>query len=229
MIPVVSICIPVFSDFHFIDACLKSIEANTPEPYEIRVTDNGTGYPIESEHLQYLRRNKENAGYAAGTNQAAKNAKAPLLCLLNDDVEVQADWLPPLLAALEDPEVAVAGPRIIHPDGSLQTSGLKLWHGNGNAGGEELKDDGPTRDVDGVTAACMLIRRDVYHAMGGLCEDYWAGYEDCDLCMAVAQAGHRLRYIAESTVVHTEHGSGAARWVKVYDNIALMNQRWGNR
>lgn len=229
MNPAVSICIPVFGPQHFLDACLKSIEANTPDPYEIRIVDNGTGHPVESSHIQYLRRNVENVGYAVATNQAAKGAKAPLLCLLNVDTEVQSDWLGPMLAAFHDPQVAAVGPRIIHPNGVLQTSGIRTWRGGGSAGGEELKGDGPSRDVDGVTGACMVIRTDVFHSVGSLCDQYKNGYEDVDLCLTLRDAGWRIRYVAESTIVHHESATGPERWQWAHANVALMNQRWGNR
>ena len=91
-------------------------------------------------------------------------AKGDILVLLNYDAEVQPGWLLPLVQALSDSTVAMAGPRIHHPDGSLQTSGISTFHGGGSAGGQELKDDGPSRDVDGVTGACMAVRKDAYLA-----------------------------------------------------------------
>ena len=220
-----SVIIPAFGEENLLTKCLASLEANT-DGIETIVIDNGMGWDIQADQVI---RNPENLCYAVACNQGAAAANADTLIMLNMDTEVQSDWLPPLLAALDDSAVAMAGPRIHHPDGSLQTSGISTFHGNGTAGGQELKDDGPTRDVDGVTGACMAVKRDVYLSLGGMCESYWAGNEDVDLCLTVRDAGFRIRYVSESHIQHVEGASGQSRWVRVHENVALLNQRWGNR
>ncbi len=225
-----SVVIPVFGAEDLLTNCLRAIWTTTDTSQgnlEIVLVDNGTGYEMFADTVI---RNPENLGYAVACNQGAKAATADILVMLNVDTEVQPGWLPPLLAAFDDPEVAMAGPRIIHPDGSLQTaSGIRTWHGGGGAGGEEMKIDGPSCDADGVTGACMVVRKNVYDILGGMCELYWAGNEDVDLCLTVREAGHRIRYVAESCITHIEGASGAARWVRVHENVALLNQRWGSR
>jgi GT2 family glycosyltransferase len=228
--PAISICIPVFGPEPYLTACLSAIAANTQGDYELRIVDNATGYDIsDAPNLQYLKRNLENVGYAVACNEAAKGAASEILCFLNVDCEVQPGWLPPLLAAFNDPQVAMVGPRIIHPGGDLQTAGIRTWHGNGRAGGKEIRRDLPTRDVDGVTGACMMIRRDVFNALGMFDTGFYNGYDDVDLCLVVREAGYTIRYVAESLVVHHESATGPERWVKFSDNIAYMNSKWGNR
>ena len=232
---IVSIVIPVFGAVELRDPCFQAIRATvgasdgnllTPLVETIAV-DNGTGYDLPDADV--IIRNPENLGYAVACNQGANAAKGDILVLLNYDAEVQPGWLLPLVQALSDSTVAMAGPRIHHPDGSLQTSGISTFHGGGSAGGQELKDDGPSRDVDGVTGACMAVRKDAYLAAGGMHEGYWAGNEDVDLCLTIREAGFRIRYVQESSVQHIEGASGQSRWVRVHENVALLNQRWGNR
>jgi O-antigen biosynthesis protein len=174
-------------------------------------------------------RNEENLGYAVACNQGAEAASSDVLCMLNMDTEVQRGWLPPLLDAFDESDVAIVGPRILHPAGDLQTAGIFTFHGNGSAWGQEIKEDLSTRDVDGVTGACLLIRKDIYNACGGMNEIFWCGNEDVALCLSVREAGHRIRYIRESVIHHIEGASGSARWVRVHENVALLNQLWGNR
>jgi GT2 family glycosyltransferase len=133
------------------------------------------------------------------------------------------------MTAFDDPDVAMAGPKIVHPAGDIQTTGIRLWHGGGSAGGEERKDEHPTEDVDGVTGACMAIRRSVFEALGGFDTEFRNGYDDVDLCLSVRATGLRIRYVAESVITHHESASGPERWTWVHDNIALMNAKWGNR
>ena len=226
----VSVIIPCFGEESLLHKCLEALEANTEASegnLETLLVMNGVDWDAKADAVIH---NPTNKGFAVANNQASNIAHGEILCLLNMDTEVQPGWLPPLLAAFDDPEVAMCGPRIIHPDGSLQTaSGIRTWHGGGSAGGEELKIDGPTCDADGVTAACMLIRNDVYCRFGGLCDQYKNGYEDVDLCLTVREAGLRVRFIAESTIIHHESASGPERWAHSGANVALMNQRWGNR
>ena len=227
----VSIVIPVFGPEHFLTACLKALADNTEGDYETVVVDNGTGYDLAlTPEPRAIVRNAENLGFAVASNQGASCSKGEFLVMLNVDTEVQPGWLPPLLAAFNDPIVAMAGPRIILPDGSLQTSGIRTWHGAGSAGGEELKDDAPSRDVDGVTGACMVIRHSVFDALGRFDTRFVNGYEDVSMCLSVREAGHRIRYVSESLVVHHESAAGGEdRWKHVDQNIQTMNEIWGNR
>ena len=119
-----------------LDACLDAIsEATGPSRgilWDVVAVDNATGYDIDAETVI---RNPENLGFGTACNQGADAANGDLICFLNVDTEVQPGWLTPLVTALNDPQVAMAGPRIIHPDGSLQTAGgIRTWHGNGTAG-----------------------------------------------------------------------------------------------
>lgn len=222
----ISVIIPAFGPQHLLDACLASL-ANDGEAHEIIVVDNGTGYPVPDDVV--VIRNPTNLGYAVANNQGAELAAGDILCLLNEDTEVPSGWLTPLVAAFDDNEVAIVGPRLVHPDGSVQTTGLELWHGNGSAGGRERKDEHPTEDVDGVTGACMLIRADIYRQMGGLDTRFRQGYEDVALCLAVREAGWRIRYVDTVTIVHHEGGSGSARWLHAQANVDLMTSLWGDR
>ena len=224
--PQCSVIIPAFGPSHFLDACLNSL-ANDNESHEIVVIDNGVGYDLPDWVVPI--RNVDNTGFARACNDGTKIASSDLLCFFNCDAMATPGWLTPLVSAFDDPMVAMSGPRIIHPGGDLQTSGIRTWHGSGNAGGEEIKQELPTRDVDGVTGACMVIRRDVLNAAGGWCELYRQGYEDVDLCLTVRLMGLTIRYIQESTVVHHESATGPERWQFTHQNVALMNQRWGNR
>ena len=199
-------------------------------PHELVLVDNGTGHPIEERPERIIIRNAENTGFARASNAGARAATAPILIMLNVDTQPQPGWIRPLLAAFDDPTVAMAGPRLTYPDGRVQCAGIRTWHGHGSAGGENRHDEHPTNsDEDGVTGACMAIRRSVFESLGGFDENFWNGYEDVDLCLAVKEAGHRVAYIAESTVRHHESVSGPERWTAAPQNVAYMNAKWGAR
>ncbi len=221
----VSIIIPLFGEEHYLTACLKAIDENTTN-HEVIVVDNGTGYQFDADAIV---RNPDNRNFGYACNQGSQIARSDLLCFLNVDTEVQPRWMEPLVAAFDDSAVAMAGPRIVHPDGTLQTAGgIRTWHGGGNAGGEELKIDGPSGDADGVTGACMMVRRDVFNVSGRFDLSFINGYEDVALCLSVREAGWRIRYVSESTIVHHE-SVAPGRWTHAHQNVATMNALWGNR
>lgn len=224
-----SIIVPIWGDPRYTNSCIASLN-KTNGNYELMLVDNTGHYDVPAvRNLHALFRNDENLGYADGNNQGAKAATGDVLVFLNCDTEVRFDWLQNLLAAFDDQDVMIAGPRIIHPDGQLQTAGVVVWHGNGQAGGCEIKDDLPTRDVDCVTGACLAIRRSAFDAIGGWNDLYRMGYEDVELCLTARELGFRIRYVREALVVHHESATGPERWVFAHENVALMNERWGNR
>ena len=223
----VSIIIPVFGNPEYTDRCLESLVWSCSD-YSLVLVDNSGSY-VTTHHTDIFHRPETNLGFAAGCNIGASKCDTDILLFLNNDTLGTNDWLANLMSAFDDKEVVMAGPRIIHPDGLLQTSGIKTYHGGGAAGGEELKDDGPTRDVDGVTGACMAIRREAFEKFGGFDEGFKNGYDDVDLCLQVREAGMRIRYVAESEIIHHESASGAERWAHVYQNIAYMQTKWGSR
>lgn len=226
----VTIIVPVWGPSELTDACLESLVWSCTD-YDLVVIDNTRTYEPKvtpGDHFTIVR-NAENVGFAKACNQGADLATTDIVLFLNNDATGTLDWLANLMEAFDDYDVVAAGPRIVHPDGSLQTSGVRTWHGGGSAGGEELKDDLPTRDVDAVTGACLAVRRDVFNALGQFDTGFINGYEDVDLCLQLRGTNCRIRYVAESQIVHKESASGPERWAHVYENIAYMNAKWGNR
>lgn len=209
---------------------LAALTANTDLPYELVLVDNATGHAIEPAPNRVVLRNATNEGFAKASNAGARVSTAPIVVMLNMDTEPQPGWLPPLLAAFNDPQVAMAGPLLTYPDGRVQCAGIRTWHGGGNAGGENRLDLHPSNtDELGVTGACMAMRRSVFLALGGFDEGFVNGYEDVDLCLATKEAGHKVAYVAESVVLHHESVSGPARWSHAHANVAYMNAKWGAR
>ena len=222
-----SIVVPIWGPPELTDACLESLSWSCSDAAVILVDNTGVYQPQHAPAMIF--RNKENEGFAKACNRGAKAANTDITVFFNCDATGTFDWLSDLLETFNDPAVMMAGPKIVHPAGDLQTSGIRTWHGLGSAGGEEIKQDLPTRDVDGVTGACMAVRTDVFLGFGGFDEGFCNGYEDVDMCLQFREAAYRIRYVAESTVIHHESGTGPERWDHVYENIALMNTKWGAR
>ncbi len=166
----------------------------------------------------------DNRGFAAGVNLAASRSKAPFLFLLNPDavaegpvVRVLESWL------TEHPDVAVAGARVLDADGRLQQSARRFpdlttwlggrstwlsarfpgnWLTRRNLLADRALESGQPIDVDWVSGACLMTRRDVFERLGGFDEGFFLYWEDADYCARVADAGLRRMYVPTVSVRH---------------------------
>lgn len=233
-------------------ACLRALFAESPKhEREIIVVDNGShdgsADAIASEFPQVrLERNAENRGYSGGNNQGARLATSEYLCLLNSDTEVRegaldrcVDWL------IEHAEYGMAAPRLVHPDGRVQTACMrfpgfwtalffdsmlaKFWPGSMVDRRYKMEDFDhlSTRDVDQPPGACCVMKRQEYVDGGGLDEQLWLFFNDVDICRRLWKNGRRVRYIAESEVMHHEGAStkGFAKFVVMWHRNRMSYYR----
>lgn len=185
-----------------------------------------------------------NLGYAAANNAAAAFARAPILLLLNSDVvPALAGWLTPLQLALEQPDIVAAGPKLLFDDESLQHAGLLFRQ---DADGIWLNAHyhkgmprcwpaaNASRTVPGLTGAAIMVKREAFEQVGGICEDYIIGdYEDSDFCLRLRALGKELAYVPQAELFHFErrsisHHKGYAGTLACRYNRWLHHQRWGD-
>ena len=220
--PTVSIVIVTYGTGPIVLDALDAVARHTTVRHEVIVVDNPTadGRTRTAESLAgreevRLIEAEENLGFSGGNNLGAREAFGDFVCFLNPDVIVSDGWLAPLLAALDDPIVGISAPVLVDPGGSLQEAGQLLYDDGCTAavGGPEVTPgewaQAFTRDVDYASAACWVVRRDDFLALGGFDERYRPAYfEDVDYALRVEQAGQRTRLVASIPVVH-HHGQGA--------------------
>lgn len=236
--PLVSIIIPVFNKWEYTSKCLAAIAENTGEvPHEVIILDNASSdeTPKELARIDSVRcqRNEKNLGFAKASNQGAHMARGKYFMFLNNDTEPRAGWLSALVRMIEaDPHIAMVGSKLLYPDGTIQHGGVAFSYAGplpispfhlhlrqpASASNERLW-------LRAVTAACMLLRPDVYHAVGGFDEGYVNGYEDVDLCLKVWKTGAKIVYTPDSVVVHHESKS-EGRFTRENFNIDRLNRRW---
>ncbi len=236
MRPIASVVIPLYQRADLTEGCLNALERVGLDGIELVMVDNActdeTPQLLDawSDRLTVIR-NETNLGFAAGCNQGARAATGPIVIFLNNDTEVHEGWLEPLLAAVADDRVGVAGSRLLYPTGRVQHAGMAvmpgcvLVHIHRYAPG-----DHPvvtrTRDLTVVTGACMAIRRERFLELRGFDEGYRNGYEDTDLCMRLASLGLVARYCGDSVITHLESAS-PGRLDSDHLNGALFRRRWG--
>jgi O-antigen biosynthesis protein len=215
----VSIIIPVFNNALITWRCLKSIFINTSNvSYEVIVVDDHSTESLSPIAIQttgiHLIRNSENLGFLKSCNKAAAQAKGRFICLLNNDTQVQEGWLEHLIAVFKkNKSAAIAGPKLVYPDGRLQEAGGIIWN-NASAWNFGRYDDAQkpdynySKEVDYISGACLVIRKTVWNKVGGFDEQLTpAYYEDTDLAMKVRKAGYKIFYQPLAVVTHHEGAS----------------------
>ncbi len=157
-----------------------------------------------------------NLGFCGGCNFALEQIQAEYYVLLNSDVEVSSNWLEPIISLLDnDPSIAVAQPKILSyrerqlfeyagaGGGFIDALGYPFCRGRIFDTVEEDREQyNDTVPIFWATGACMVIRAELYHSMGGLDETFFAHMEEIDLCWRLNRAGHKVMYCGSSTVYH---------------------------
>jgi GT2 family glycosyltransferase len=237
--PAVSVVIVTHGAWHWTRRALAALAAHTELAHEVIVVDNASAdeTPARLAELDGPRivLNDANTGFGPGCNQGAALAQAPLLLFLNSDAMVHPGWLEAMLAALDSAGwVGAVVPRYLHEDGRLQEAGALL----AQDGTVLTYGDGDDPDrlryrfrrvVDYGGAACMLVRRAEFLALGGFDAVYApAYYEDVDLCLRLAQTGRATLYEPRALVTHIRHASGGlAQATQLSErNRATFVERW---
>ncbi len=216
--PLVSVLMVTYGALIWVERALRALVDHTPPVYELVIVDNGStdgtrAYLRDSIAGAQVIESPQNLGFGMGNNLAAMHARGEFLCLLNSDAIVPADWLEPLLARFDDPRVGAVVPLYVFPDGTLQEAGSVVEaDGRVIALGVRGDSDDPAwrfaRTITYGSAACMLVRRSVFQALGGFDPVYGtAYYEDVDLAFRLAAMGLRVVIEPAVRVVHAQGAS----------------------
>jgi GT2 family glycosyltransferase len=252
--PRVSILVPSVCDVRLLEPCLTSLLTLTLyEPFEILllVNERHRRQPEKSAlikrfaadpRLRVLAYPDRPFNYSWVNNWGARQAAGALLCFLNDDTSViTPDWLARLAARASLPGVAGAGPMLRYPDDSIQHAGVILGlsgvaghacHGLPKGDCGYLDRACLEQDVSCLTAACLVMRKDVFLGVGGFDEALPIAFNDVDLCVRVRAAQWRLIWTPAAELYHHESTSvgrhdSPHRAAEFAHAVALMRKRWG--
>jgi hypothetical protein len=197
-------------------------------------TDGSAGFVRERFPEVEVIQNPENGGFSKGYNQALRQIDATYYVLLNSDIEVTEGWLTPLIALMDaNPGVGACQPKILSyhernrfeyagaAGGFIDKFGYPFCRGRIFTSMEE--DHGQYDDETEIfwaTGACMLVRADLYHRIGGLDDDFFAHMEEIDFCWRLHNEGYKVMYSPASKVYHIGGGTlPKISWRKTFLNF----------
>jgi GT2 family glycosyltransferase len=174
-------------------------------------------------------RSPRNGGFSYGCNLGAARARSPFLLFVNPDARIEPASLNAMLETLRgDSRIGLVGPRIYEDDDELAYSARRFQRNRSTFAqalflhrlwplaewsDELIRDEAAyerDHDVPWLSGACMLIRRDLYEALGGLDEQFFLYCEDMDLCRRVWNSGYRVRFVSGAVVRHVGGASSGA-------------------
>lgn len=255
--PFVSVIIPTRDRYELLRRCVEGVLFRTNyENLEILIIDNDSKERETFRIFDYLKADKRvhvlpvsgAFNYSRLNNIAAKEARGEILLLLNNDIDViSADWLRELVSHAIRPDVGCVGAKLLYADGRIQHAGVRLGAGrfDGGAGvaghlglfaersnGGYFGSYAITRDVGGVTAACLAVRRDVYWEVEGLDEENLeVAFNDIDFCLRVREAGYRILWTPFAELYHLESATrgsdlSAEKRKRFTGEVRYMRRRW---
>ena len=227
--PKVSILIPNKDHTDDLEKCLHSIWTKTTwDNYEVVVIENNSTDPATFAYYEQAKKRyeglkvvtypKQGFNFSDINNFGRKAASGEYLLLLNNDVEViNGDWLTELLRqCAHKGGAAICGAMLYYPDDTLQHAGVVTGLGGYAGHSHKYKERGGSgymfrvatvQDFSAVTGACLLVRAEVYDAVGGLDENFAVAFNDVDFCLRVRDAGYRIAWTPYAQLTHYESKS----------------------
>ncbi|WP_418139360.1 glycosyltransferase [Oceanimonas smirnovii] len=251
--PLVSLLVPTRDGVDILAPCVNAILEKTDyRHFELIILDNQSSCPRTLEYMQQVSERDERVrvlrwdhpfNYSAINNFGANQAKGSIIGLINNDVEpINAGWLSEMVSQVCRPEIGCVGAKLYYPNGSLQHAGVILGIGgvaghshkyfNGNALGYFARLQ-LVQNLSAVTAACLLVRKEVFEQVGGLNEEHLkVAFNDVDFCLKVREAGYRNLFTPFAELYHHESVSRGAednpeKQARFQAEIAYMRQTWG--
>lgn len=247
-LPPVTVIIPTRNRADLLKTCLAGIDRTDYPTLDIIIVDNDSDEPESLAFLDALAarikvlRHPGPFNFSAMNNRAAQLGQGRLLCLLNNDIEmIEPKWLITMAAQAMRDDVGAVGAHLLYPDGRTQHAGVVTGIGGGAAHAHRLlrpDEQGYFQRhllpqfVSAVTAACLVVRRDRFMAVGGLDEANFAvAFNDVDFCLRLNQRGWQSFYEPRARLIHHESVSrgldrdpvGARRLAR---ELAALKANW---
>ncbi|MDO8870922.1 MAG: glycosyltransferase [Methanobacteriaceae archaeon] len=259
--PLVSIIVITHNGLEHLQRLFNNFAENIQYPsYEIIIVDNSSTddtinflESLDNLPLKIIK-NEENKSFSEANNDAVKKAHGEFILLLNNDIEPTYGWLNEMMqTAFKYNNLGCLGAKLVYPDSSfsvynkdqsftIQHIGISFKEeSNGFIKpynmGKGLEPFEPECNIEqkraGVTAAVLLVKKEVYEEVGGLDEGYKYGYEDVDFCLKLLKNGYDNIYCPSALLFHYEHGTDGKKQLESIlnrhiSNKNLLNYKWND-
>lgn len=250
--PRVTLIIPTRNGRDLLEGCVSSILQLTTYPnYDIIIVDNGSDDPGIIDYFDELRRadniqvRRDNRpfNYSAINNAAVASASGSFIGLINNDIKViSTDWLTEMVSLAVQPDVGAVGARLWYPNDTIQHAGVVIGMGGVAGHAHRTLNRGAPgyccravlmQSFSAVTAACLVVRKELYLEAGGLNEgDLAIAFNDVDFCLKLCEMGYRNLWTPYAELYHRESASRGSdetpqKRSRFEAEIRYMENRWG--
>lgn len=249
----ISILIPNKDHVEDLRRCIDSIkERSTYENYEIIVIENNSVDRATFGYYDTLKKQKNitvvtyegDFNYARINNFGARHAAGKYLLLLNNDTQViSMNWLEAMLMYAQRPDVGAVGAKLYYGDRTIQHAGVVIGLGAHRTAGHthyKINYDNLgymgrlcyAQNVSAVTGACLMVRKSVYDALGGLDEQFAVALNDVDFCLRIREKGYLNVFTPFAELYHYESASRGSDIVdekkaaRYEEESELFRRRW---
>lgn len=219
-----SVIIPFYERLDDLMRCYNSLGASQTGTVELVIQDDASpSVTLDNIVPPVFERNPVNMGFAATCNAGAKRAHGNILGFVNQDILAtpqwtRAGWDAMLLSVFDDPRVGIVAPRLLFPDGSVQSVGGTFDQRSqpvhrclAYSQPDVLPETSTRQEVDWVTGAALFIRRELFEQVGGFDLRYSPSYfEDVDLCLKVRALGYAVIVEPAVTFIHKVGSTGGS-------------------
>lgn len=228
--PLVSIMIPNKDHIEDLDICIQSVQQrSTYRNFEIIIVENNSTEEKTWEYYRNIQKQYENVrviiwkeefNYSKINNFGFQYAKGKQIILMNNDIEILTpDWIEQMLMYIQRDDVGAVGMMLYYPDDTIQHAGVIL--GIGGVAGHSHKyfkrgDSGYAsrlgivQNLSAVTAACMMVRADIFRELNGFDEKFAVAFNDVDFCVRIRKAGYLIVWTPFAEAYHYESKSRGA-------------------
>jgi O-antigen biosynthesis protein len=252
-LPLVTLIIPTYNGHKILKTCINSIlNKTTYANYEVIIIDNRTNCEktlgfinstvANNSHIRVLKWDQP-FNFSAINNFGVSQAKGEIVGLINNDIEViSPDWLSEMVSHAIRPEIGCVGAKLYYPNNKIQHAGVIL--GIGGVAGHSHKHSPRSsngyfsrlhlvQNFSAVTAACLIVRKNIYNQVGGLDEvNLPVAFNDVDFCMRVREAGYRNLWTPYAELYHHESISRGSdeetpeKQMRALKESTYMRKKW---
>ncbi len=249
--PLISILIPNKDHINELSACLDSISKSTYTNYEIIIIENNSTEKETFSFYNQITLNKKikiltwskSFNYSSINNYGTEHASGDYFIFLNNDTKIiSPSWIEEMLMYAQRPDVGIVGSLLLYPDNTIQHAGGIIGiQGIAGHSHKDLPASSPgyfnriclAQDLSCVTAACMMVKKQVFNNIGGFDESLKVAFNDIDLCLSVRSLNKLVVYTPYAKLYHFESKSRGIentpeKKARFRSEIEIFRKKWSD-